>query len=226
LYGLPGAASNPIARPWTARDPESATHAPRSRAHASSWYSRRVRIVAGEYGGRVLRAPSGLDTRPTTEKVREAIFSILGPPDPDAAVLDLFAGSGAMGLEALSRGAAHATFVEKGRPALSVLRRNLADLDAGPRAVVHAVDAIAFLARNAGPWRWIFIDPPYRSDLARRALDALGAGAALTEDGSIVVEHDRRNPPADAHGSLLRTGHRRYGDTELSFYRHRSEPRP
>ncbi len=173
----------------------------------------------------MLRAPPGQDTRPTTDKVREAIFSILGPPPENAAVLDLFGGSGAMGLEALSRGAARATFVERAKPALAILRRNLDDLGCAARATLHAMDAIAFLGRHAGPWHWIFLDPPYRSDLARRALDALGATASLTEGGSIVVEHDRRNPPDDAHGSLLRTGLRRYGDTELSFFRHRSEPR-
>jgi len=185
-----------------------------------------VRIVAGSLGGRVLRAPPGRDTRPTSEKVREAIFAILGPPGPEDHVLDLFAGSGALGIEALSRGAARATFVERGRPALAVLRRNLAELGVADRAEVVAADAVAFLARPPQVrWRWVFIDPPYRSDLARRVLDALPA-AALAEGASIVVEHDRRNPPADAHGSLLRTDLRRYGDTEISFYRPRRPEMP
>jgi 16S rRNA (guanine966-N2)-methyltransferase len=181
-----------------------------------------VRIVAGTLGGRVLRAPAGSDTRPTSEKVREAVFNILGPPADDAAVLDLFAGSGALGLEAISRGAGRVVFVEKARPTLAVLRRNIAELGADARSEIVVADAISFLGRPpAQPWTWVFIDPPYRTDLARRALDALGAGAAgvLAEDASIVVEHDRRNAPADAHGSLLRTGLRRYGDTEVSFYR-------
>jgi 16S rRNA (guanine966-N2)-methyltransferase len=186
-----------------------------------------VRIVAGTLGGRVLRAPAGSDTRPTSEKVREAVFNILGEPGAGAVVLDLFAGSGALGLEAISRGAARVVFVEKARPTLAVLRRNVADLGAEARSEIVVADAITYLARPpAQPWTWVFIDPPYRSDLAGRALDALGAAAPqiLTEDASIVVEHDRRNVPADAHGSLLRTDLRRYGDTEVSFFRVRSTP--
>ena len=188
-----------------------------------------MRIVAGSLGGRVLRAPPGSDTRPTSEKVREAVFNILGPPGDGALVLDLFAGSGALGLEALSRGAARAVFVEKARPTLATLRRNLSDLGAADRAEVVVGDALSYLARRpAQPFAWVFIDPPYRTDLARRALDALGGDAAalLAEDASIVVEHDRRNVPADAHGSLLRTDLRRYGDTEVSFYRVRPPGEP
>ena len=181
-----------------------------------------MRIVAGSLGGRVLRAPPGADTRPTSEKVREALFSILGAPPPGAAALDLYAGSGALGLEALSRGVERVTFVDKGRPAIDVLRRNLADLGVVDRAVVVAGDVPAFLVRpGVGRFRWVFIDPPYRSDLAVRALEALPA-SALADDATVVVEHDRRNSPADAHGDLLRTDLRRYGDTCLSLYRTRS----
>ena len=167
----------------------------------------------------MLRAPSGRDTRPTSEKVREAIFNIL--PDPTGAhVLDLFAGSGALGIEALSRGAAHATFVDAARPALTALRGNLAALDLADRATVVAGDAVAALARlaPAEPYRLVFIDPPYRSELATRALLAL-APAQLAPDAVIVIEHDRRHLPPDAPGSLLRTDERRYGDTLITFYR-------
>ncbi|MCA9679227.1 MAG: 16S rRNA (guanine(966)-N(2))-methyltransferase RsmD [Kofleriaceae bacterium] len=185
-----------------------------------------MRIVGGQLGGRVLKAPAGSATRPTSERVREALFAILGPPPDDTRVLDLFAGSGALGLEALSRGAVDATFVDSGRPALAVLKANLAALGVTDRARVVASDVPAFLRRPpAAPWRWVFIDPPYRSDLARRALDALGAeGGSLTDDAVVVVEHDRRNPPLDRHGSLLRTDSRRYGDTLLALYRLEPEP--
>jgi len=181
-----------------------------------------VRIVAGELGGRVLRAPPGASTRPTSEKVREAVFNILGPPPDDTVVLDVFAGSGALGLEALSRGAARAVFVEKDRGAAQALRRNVDDLGVADRTEIVISDALAFLRRRADAFRWVFIDPPYKTDLARRVLDLLSE--RVTEDSSIVVEHDRRNAPADAHGSLLRTDLRRYGDTEVSFYR--KAPRP
>jgi 16S rRNA (guanine966-N2)-methyltransferase len=191
------------------------------------WYSAVVRIVAGSLGGRVLRAPSGAATRPTSERVREALFSILGPPAPGSAALDLFAGSGALGLEALSRGVERVTFVDQARAALDVLRRNLAELGVADRAVVVASDVPAFLGRpGLGRFRWVFIDPPYRTDLAVRVLDALPR-AALDDDATVVVEHDRRNSPADQHGDLLRTDSRRYGDTCLSLYRPRSaEPSP
>jgi 16S rRNA (guanine(966)-N(2))-methyltransferase RsmD len=183
-----------------------------------------MRIVSGRLGGRRLRAPAGAATRPTSERVREAVFSILGPPDGDTHVLDLFAGSGAMGLEALSRGAASATFVDSGRPALAALRENLTELGIGAEARVVPGDALSFLRKPGGPWRWVFIDPPYRSDLASKVLDALGSNpAALSDDASVLVEHDRRNPPADRHGSLIRTDSRRYGDTVIAIYR-RQEP--
>jgi 16S rRNA (guanine966-N2)-methyltransferase len=178
-----------------------------------------VRIVGGSLGGRVLRAPTGAATRPTSEKVREALFSILGPPPPGCVVLDLFAGSGGLGIESLSRGAERAVFVDKARPAIDVLRRNLGELGLADRAEIVVSDSLAYLARRpARPFRWVFIDPPYRTDLAARALDGL-AGSALADDAVVVVEHDRRNSPADACGSLLRTDLRRYGDTCLSLYR-------
>lgn len=176
-----------------------------------------MRIVGGTLGGRVLRAPRGAATRPTSEKVREAVFQILGDP-AGARVLDLFAGSGALGIEALSRGAAHATFVDSGRPALEAVRGNLAALGVGDRASVIAADAIAFARRPpAEPWTLVFLDPPYASELGARALEAIPI-AALAPGAVIVVEHDRRHPPPDAAGSLLRTDQRRYGDTHLSFY--------
>ena len=179
-----------------------------------------MRIVGGTLGGRVLRAPAGSATRPTSEKVREAIFNIL-PDVAGAEVLDLFAGSGALGLEALSRGAAHATFIDRAKPALAVLRANVAALGLAERATIVAGDAVELAARHtpATPWRFVFVDPPYRSELAPRAVLALGA---LAPDAVIVIEHDRRNAPPDALGSLLRTDERRYGDTRVSFYRVRA----
>jgi 16S rRNA (guanine966-N2)-methyltransferase len=176
-----------------------------------------MRIVRGSLGGRVLRAPHGADTRPTSEKVREAIFNIL--PDVEGMqVLDLFAGSGGLGIEALSRGAAHATFVDHAKAALGAIRGNLRELDLEARSTVLAGDAVALAARHvpASPWQLVFVDPPYRSDLAVRAVQTL---AHLAPEAVIVIEHDRRNAPPDALGSLLRTDQRRYGDTLVSFYR-------
>ena len=176
-----------------------------------------MRIVGGSLGGRVLRAPRGAATRPTSEKVREAMFAIIGPLAGDH-VLDLFAGTGALGIEALSRGAAHATFVDAARPALAAIRDNLRELGLADRATVLAGDAVATAARHpGGPWRLVFVDPPYRSDLATRAVLALPC-ERLAPGAVIVIEHDRHNAPPEALGSLLRTDQRRYGDTLISFF--------
>ena len=178
-----------------------------------------MRIVSGTLGGRVLHTPHGAATRPTSEKVRQAIFNIL-PPIDGLEVLDLFAGSGALGIEALSRGAAHATFVDAAKPALAAIRGNLRELGVEDRATVLAGDAVALAARHAPrtPWGLVLVDPPYRSDLAVRAVGAIPA-AHLAPDAIVVIEHDRRNVPPDRLGSLLRTDERRYGDTLVSFYR-------
>jgi 16S rRNA (guanine966-N2)-methyltransferase len=191
-----------------------------------------MRIVAGSLGGRVLKAPPGAATRPTSEKVREAMFAIL-PEVAGARVLDLFAGSGALGLEALSRGAAHVTFVDSGKAAIAALRSNIAALGVADRATVVAGDAVAAAGRapaaartsasaclartSAGlAWNLVLVDPPYATDLAVRA--ALAAAPHVAADAVIVIEHDRRHAPPEAIGSLLRTDQRRYGDTWLSFY--------
>lgn len=174
-----------------------------------------MRIVGGSLSGRVLRAPAGAATRPTSEKVREAVFNILGRAIESASVLDLFAGSGALGIEALSRGAVHATFVDSGKQAIKALTANLAELGIADRATVVQGDALR--VRGVGPWNLVFVDPPYASDLAVRAVAALSP-ESLAADATIVIEHDRRHVPPDAVGSLLRTDQRRYGDTSVSFY--------
>jgi 16S rRNA (guanine966-N2)-methyltransferase len=182
-----------------------------------------VRIVAGTLGGRRLAAPSGHATRPTSEKVREAVFAILGPPPPDAQVLDLFAGSGALAIEALSRGAATATLVESAKAAVVTLRTNLRELALADRATVVVTDVLAYLrgARGpGGPYTWAFLDPPYASTLGTDALALLGAPGDRLAPGAIaVIEHDRRHLPPDTAGTLVLTDRRRYGDTHVSFYR-------
>jgi 16S rRNA (guanine966-N2)-methyltransferase len=160
------------------------------------------------------------------------MFAIL-PEVAGARVLDLFAGSGALGLEALSRGAAHVTFVDSGKAAIAALRSNIAALGVADRATVVAGDAVAAAGRapaaartsasaclartSAGlAWNLVLVDPPYATDLAVRA--ALAAAPHVAADAVIVIEHDRRHAPPEAIGSLLRTDQRRYGDTWLSFY--------
>jgi len=184
-----------------------------------------MRIVGGSLSGRVLRAPKGAATRPTSEKVREAVFQILAGKVEvaGAQVLDLFAGSGAIGIEALSRGAAHVTFVDSAGGAVAAIRSNLATLGLAEHATVLVGDAVALAARHVppAPWQLVLVDPPYASELATRAVLALPR-TSLAPEPVIVIEHDRRNAPPESLGSLLRTDQRRYGDTLVSFYEERA----
>jgi 16S rRNA (guanine966-N2)-methyltransferase len=173
-----------------------------------------MRVVAGEYRGRRLEAPAGHSTRPTADRVREALFSILGDVG-GAAVLDLYAGSGALGIEALSRGAAEATFVERDARALAAVRANLGALGAVARVVRS--DAIAFLERAEGAaYDLVFLDPPYDSapELGARLSELLPQ--AVARDAVIVTESDKRSP---LHLSLPLADERTYGDTRIAIHR-------
>jgi 16S rRNA (guanine(966)-N(2))-methyltransferase RsmD len=182
-----------------------------------------VRIVAGSLGGREIQTPRGAATRPTADKVRQAIFNILAArwgEEAIGAVLDLYAGSGAMGLEALSRGAASAVFVDQAAAAARCILANARALDLEDRVRVVRADVDATLGRLAERYDLVFVDPPY----AAGAESALAALPPLVEpSGLVVVEHDRRRPPAAGYGDLARFDRRRYGDTEVSFYRRPGE---
>jgi 16S rRNA (guanine966-N2)-methyltransferase len=170
-----------------------------------------VRIVAGEWGGRRIDAPRGGDTRPTTDRTREAWMSAVAPELPGARVLDLFAGSGALGLEALSRGAEHATFVENAPSALRVLQANLASLGAADRSTVVRTDALRYVrGLDALAFDVAFADPPYARGIAAALVEAFleRPFARL-----LCVEHRRTDPLPAAPGSR----ERRYGDTQLTF---------
>lgn len=175
-----------------------------------------MRVVAGQWGGRALRAPAGTTARPTSDRVREALFSLLGDRVAGARVLDLFAGSGALGIEALSRGAASAEFVDRDPRAVAAVRANLAALGAVGEA--RRADARAALrnARAAGrDYDLVFLDPPYRhpAGLGRELSEAL---APVLAPGAVVVaESDRRAPlPLD----LPLADERRYGDTLIRLH--------
>jgi 16S rRNA (guanine(966)-N(2))-methyltransferase RsmD len=186
-----------------------------------------MRIIAGVVGGRRIRAPRGMATRPTSDRVREAVFNILGPPDPEARVLDLYAGAGALGLEALSRGAAQAVFVDKDSHAVRCVEENAAELGLAERSRVtrgEAVKSLASLEKAGERFAWVFVDPPYASGEYPRVLSALGRPPAplLDEHAVVVVEHDRRHAPDAEYGALSCADTRRYGDTCVSFYRRRA----
>jgi 16S rRNA (guanine966-N2)-methyltransferase len=171
-----------------------------------------VRVVAGRLGGRRLRAPRGRDTRPTSDRVREALFSMLGPLD-GARVLDLFAGSGALAIEALSRGASEATLVDT-HPRSA--RKNVEDLDLADRATVIRADASRFLRRaEEGSYDLVLCDPPYRlADRLAADLDPLIRGV-LAESGRVMTESSPDNP---LQIELPVLTERTYGDTLIRVY--------
>ncbi|WP_346026383.1 16S rRNA (guanine(966)-N(2))-methyltransferase RsmD [Beduinella massiliensis] len=182
-----------------------------------------MRIISGSARGRTICAPQGMDTRPTQDYVRESLFNILRARVPEARVLDLFAGSGALGLEAVSRGAQGAVFVDSGRAAVQCVKKNVAALRMETQCEVLSCDWRAAIARLSDrAFDLVFMDPPYRMENTGEMCAALLAAGALAEDGLIVVEHRRGLPPALADG-LEAADTRRYGDTEVTFVRRRQE---
>ncbi|HEY3864922.1 MAG TPA: 16S rRNA (guanine(966)-N(2))-methyltransferase RsmD [Solirubrobacteraceae bacterium] len=181
-----------------------------------------MRVIAGRFGGRRLAAPKGrATTRPTSDRVREAIFSMLGDLGEDARVLDLFAGTGALGIEALSRGAARAVFVERNGAALAALRANLRALGLGEeQAEVRRGEAlVALRSARAGAETYdlVLIDPPYRraGEMGGELSPALAP--LLSEQARVVVESDRR-APLELPWEIEKE--RRYGDTTITIHRH------
>jgi 16S rRNA (guanine966-N2)-methyltransferase len=180
-----------------------------------------MRITGGTFRSRALRAPRGSATRPTSDRVREALFGILSSAGAleGARVLDLYAGTGALALEALSRGAAEATLVESSRGALDALRANVRSLALESRARVVASEVEYAIARLEGPFDLVFADPPWalvdRGEAARM-LELLVA-RALADEGLIVLEHGSRSKPPVVRGLAARET-RQYGDTSLTFY--------
>ena len=194
-----------------------------------------MRIIAGTYRSRRLEAPSGLSTRPTSDRLRETLFNVLAPRIRGAAFLDLYAGSGAVGLEALSREAAKVTLVERAPAALNVLRRNLERLgiESGVHVMAESVAAFLRTAARASPkaephevakperYEVVFLDPPY--DAAQEYAATLGLlGAAeqgiLTPGALVIAEHRRKQVLEERYGSLKRTRLLEQGDAALSFY--------
>ncbi len=174
-----------------------------------------MRVIAGVARGHPLVAPRGTATRPITDRVKETLFAILGDRVPGARVLDLYAGSGAIGIEALSRGADHATFVEQSVPALKALRTNLERTDVAERAEVVGSDVARYLARPSDVARdLVFLDPPYE---VRDIVAPLGLiEPMLAPGGMVVVKHFWRTDLPDVPGLKL-ARQRRFGETMLTF---------
>jgi 16S rRNA (guanine966-N2)-methyltransferase len=184
-----------------------------------------MRITGGIYRSRALRAPQGLSTRPTSDRVREALFGLLSAAGAigGARVLELYAGTGALSIEALSRGAAHAIFVESSRYALSALRANIAALGLQSQTLVVAADVSRSAKRLArqGPFELVLADPPWAlvdsGEAPRAVADLVGAGA-LSAEALVVLEHAARTVPPTIP-CLVLDETRRYGDTALAIYK-------
>lgn len=184
-----------------------------------------MRVISGQYRSRVLIAPRGRDTRPTSDRLRETLFNVLAPRIEGAVFVDLYAGSGAVGIEALSRGAVETVFVEWAEAALKAIRANLATLGIPggnalePRGVPAALKRLASSGRVADI---VFLDPPYeRADEYEAALKLLGGECAglLSPSAVVVAEHAKKSDREERYGKLLRYRTLKQGDAALSFYR-------
>ena len=184
-----------------------------------------MRVIAGIYRSRPLRSMPGLDLRPTADRLRETLFNVLTAGNPSALAgtmwVDLFAGTGAVGIEALSRGAAMVHFVESSAKAADLVQKNLQALGITKNFEVLRQDAVrAIGALKKAKADFVFLDPPYRMNEAyQQTLEALAASALLKQDGTVIAEHDKRFDPGEGFGKLQRLRKLEQGDSALSFYR-------
>jgi 16S rRNA (guanine966-N2)-methyltransferase len=181
-----------------------------------------MRVIAGKYKSRRLVAPEGVETRPTSDRLRETLFNVVAPGIAGSVWLDLFAGSGAIGIEALSRGAQSVYFVESSGAAARIIRKNLHTLEISEEADIFerdAMTALRTLNTQGVVCNFIFLDPPYRKlDDYEQALNFISRSRLLSQGGQVIAEHDKHFDPGDAFGLLRRHRTLRQGDAVLSFY--------
>ena len=173
-----------------------------------------MRVIAGEFRSRTLQSLPGMETRPTPDRLREALFNILAPEIEGAVFVDAYAGTGAVGIEALSRGASRVIFLERSKAACGVIRENLRSLGAEARAEIRCVPAIRYLGSAAA--EIVFLDPPYSLE---KEYDAALRALAGTEVPLVIAQHSPRLKLREEYGGLRRTRVLNQGDNELSFYR-------
>ena len=179
-----------------------------------------MRVIAGSAKGRILRPPRTSATRPITDRAKESLFAILAPPLPGARFLDLFAGTGSVGIEALSRGCAHATFVERSARALAGIRHNLEVTGLAARADVAARDVFAYLRGAPAPYELIFVAPPQWHGLWQRAVGLLDSQPGWLADGAVVVaQHDPAESTVLELDRLEATDERTYARVRFTFFR-------
>ena len=181
-----------------------------------------MRVLAGALKGKRLVTPRGSTTRPTADQVRLALLDTLTPYLPEARMLDLFAGAGGVGFEALSRGAAHVTFVERDARAVAALRANVETLAVAAQTRIERLDvraALERLARDAARFELVFLDPPYDEDAVTPTVERLGALPVVVPDGLVIAQHLTKHPPPSETGRLAAFRTRRFGETTLTFFR-------
>jgi 16S rRNA (guanine966-N2)-methyltransferase len=187
-----------------------------------------LRIISGERRGRIIKTLGGSSTRPTSDRVKESIFNIIQARLPGSTILDLFSGTGNLGLEAMSRGGEEAVFVEKNPNAIAVLRENCRTLDYMDYIEIMPYDvkkAIKALSAKGRTFDIVFMDPPYDLDLEIPTITALDDYNLVKDDGIIVVEHLLEDEQQDIIGSFIRYDLRKYGNTAISLYRKETCPK-
>ncbi|MDY7232957.1 16S rRNA (guanine(966)-N(2))-methyltransferase RsmD [Hyalangium rubrum] len=183
-----------------------------------------MRIVAGSAKGRAIQGPkpTSKHIRPTADRVRETLFNVLGQFLEGQAVLDLYAGTGALGLEALSRGAGRAVLVDSDREALALCRQNTDTLGFTSQVEILAqpvARAVEALGKRGERFELVFADPPYAARVVESVLELVVRAGLLAPGGMLIIEHDKREPAPDSHEGMSREDQRRFGDTLMSFYR-------
>ena len=176
-----------------------------------------MRIIAGAFKGRNLKSPPSMNVRPTSDRLRETLFNVIAPRIQDSRFLDLCAGSGAVGIEALSRGASHVTFVDRSRRSCKLIESNLELCRVSEeQQTIYCSEAGEFLRQTtSAPWDIIFFDPPYKDDYLK-TLNLIGSHVA--DGGLLIVEHHHKNALPETIGKLSRTRILKQGDSSLSFY--------
>jgi len=177
-----------------------------------------MRVIAGQFKGRNLKSPPSMDVRPTSDRLRETLFNVIAARVPGVRFLDLCAGTGAVGIEALSRGAAHATFVDRSRRSCQLIEANL-ELCKVPEEQrdIYCAEAMEFVKQTRENWDLVFLDPPYETDYTR-ILHLLGSRPLLSDGGLLIVEHHHKTDLQETIGKLRRTRVLKQGDSSLSFY--------
>ena len=184
-----------------------------------------MRIIAGAFKGRNLKSPPSMNVRPTSDRLRETLFNVIAPRIEGARFLDLCAGSGAVGIEAISRGASHVTFVDRSRRMCKLIEANV-ELCRIPeeQQVIYCSEANEFLRQSKDErWDIVFFDPPYKDDYLK-TLEYVGSNTAklLTDDGLLIAEHHHKNALPEIVGELRRTRVLKQGDSALTFYQRSS----